>query len=90
MRQASPAMEWANKHDKDAVENAPLTSNAIGGGLGVSTMQKGNRSHGHSEHTNGPIPFDAKLIIGFPLAIPRYRPNNPFTPELESSPVMPS
>ncbi|CCF40277.1 hypothetical protein CH063_02313 [Colletotrichum higginsianum] len=51
MRQASPAMKWANKYDKDAIREAYLANNATGRGLGVSTMQR-NGSHDH-EHANG-------------------------------------
>ncbi|KAL2063786.1 hypothetical protein VTL71DRAFT_5591 [Oculimacula yallundae] len=39
MSEASPAMKWANKYDKDAIREAYLANNATGRGLGESTMQ---------------------------------------------------
>lgn len=44
---ASPAMKWANKYDKDAIREAYLGSNTagLGRGLGEATMQSnGNKS----------------------------------------------
>ncbi|WYZ44308.1 hypothetical protein EsH8_VII_000744 [Colletotrichum jinshuiense] len=55
MRQASPAMKWANKYDKEAIREAYLANNATGRGIGVSTMQR-NGTQGQSatdEYTNG-------------------------------------
>ncbi|CZS98853.1 related to morphogenesis-related protein MSB1 [Rhynchosporium agropyri] len=39
MNEASPAMQWANKYDKDAIRDAYLADNATGRGLGEATMQ---------------------------------------------------
>jgi hypothetical protein len=39
MNEASPAMKWANKYDKDAIKEAYLANNLTGRGLGESTMQ---------------------------------------------------
>lgn len=36
MSEASPAMKWANKYDKDAIRDAYLANNATGRGLGAS------------------------------------------------------
>lgn len=47
MNEASPAMKWANKYDKDAIREAYLGNNAagLGRGLGEATMQSnGNKS----------------------------------------------
>ncbi|KAL0935317.1 morphogenesis protein [Colletotrichum truncatum] len=52
MRQASPAMKWANKYDKEAIREAYLANNTTGRGIGVSTMQR-NGSNGNDEYTNG-------------------------------------
>ncbi|KAF5519610.1 Morphogenesis-related protein MSB1 [Colletotrichum aenigma] len=52
MKQASPAMKWANKYDKEAIREAYLANNTAGRGIGVSTMQR-NGSHGQNEYTNG-------------------------------------
>ncbi|KAK6820504.1 morphogenesis protein [Apiospora arundinis] len=52
MKEASPAMKWANKYDKDAIRDAYLSSTNLGRGLEQATMQ----TNGHSENnsmTNG-------------------------------------
>jgi hypothetical protein len=45
MNEASPAMKWANKYDKDAIREAYLANNNTGRGLGDSTMQ----TNGHAK-----------------------------------------
>ncbi|OLN84364.1 Morphogenesis-related protein MSB1 [Colletotrichum chlorophyti] len=55
LRQASPAMKWANKYDKETIREAYLANNTTGRGIGVSTMHR-NGSNGHSaadDHSNG-------------------------------------
>lgn len=44
MSEASPAMKWANKYDKDAIREAYLANASSGRGLGQATM----RTNGHS------------------------------------------
>ncbi|KAF3764541.1 hypothetical protein M406DRAFT_43569 [Cryphonectria parasitica EP155] len=39
MKEASPAMKWANKYDKDTIREAYLANSMAGRGLGQSTMQ---------------------------------------------------
>lgn len=39
MKEASPAMKWANKYDKDTIREAYLANSMAGRGLGNSTMQ---------------------------------------------------
>lgn len=39
MKEASPAMKWANRYDKDTIREAYLSNGAAGRGLGQSTMQ---------------------------------------------------
>ncbi|KAG0651840.1 hypothetical protein D0Z07_0860 [Hyphodiscus hymeniophilus] len=39
MNEASPAMKWANKYDKDAIREAYLANTNHGRGLGEATMQ---------------------------------------------------
>lgn len=39
MSEASPAMKWANKYDKDAIREAYLANTTTGRGLGQATMQ---------------------------------------------------
>ncbi|PSR87167.1 hypothetical protein BD289DRAFT_367470 [Coniella lustricola] len=39
MKEASPAMKWANKYDKDTIREAYLANTMAGRGLGQSTMQ---------------------------------------------------
>ncbi|KAG8163735.1 hypothetical protein KVR01_007032 [Diaporthe batatas] len=39
MKEASPAMKWANKYDKDSIRDAYLANTSAGRGIGQSTMQ---------------------------------------------------
>lgn len=39
MKEASPAMKWANRYDKDTIREAYLANSLAGRGLGQSTMQ---------------------------------------------------
>lgn len=51
MKEASPAMKWANKYDKETVRDAYLANTNAGRGLGQTTMQSTN---GHVDAmTNG-------------------------------------
>ncbi|KZL83237.1 morphogenesis protein [Colletotrichum incanum] len=72
MRQASPAMKWANKYDKEAIREAYLANNTTGRGLGVSTMQR-NGSNGHNEYTNGHA-NEAELRPEVPAKSPSLQP----------------
>jgi len=45
MNEASPAMKWANKYDKDAIREAYLANNNTGRGLGEATMQTNGKSN---------------------------------------------
>lgn len=48
MKEASPAMKWANKYDKDAIREAYLANNEAGRGLGVATMRRQEQDNGRS------------------------------------------
>lgn len=39
MKEASPAMKWANRYDKDTIREAYLANSLAGRGIGQSTMQ---------------------------------------------------
>lgn len=52
MKEASPAMKWANKYDKDAIRDAYLSSPNAGRGLGQATMQTNGHAEGET-HTGG-------------------------------------
>jgi hypothetical protein len=52
MSEASPAMKWANKYDKDAIREAYLANANHGRGLGVATMQ--TNGHQKSQDTLRP------------------------------------
>ncbi|KAK8122440.1 hypothetical protein PG984_011110 [Apiospora sp. TS-2023a] len=54
MKEASPAMKWANKYDKDAVREQYLGSADFGRGLGQATMQTNGHS-GNNSMTNGSL-----------------------------------
>ncbi|KAM3086064.1 hypothetical protein ACMFMF_000017 [Clarireedia jacksonii] len=45
MSEASPAMKWANKYDKDAIREAYLGSNSSGRGLGEIAMESNGNAH---------------------------------------------
>lgn len=55
--EASPAMKWANKYDKDAIREAYLANANAGRGIGQSTMQTNGHlgANGYSED-NSPAP----------------------------------
>lgn len=75
--EASPAMQWANKYDKDAIREAYLGSNFTGRGLGESTMQ-----------TNGNS-YDRQAAQSPGLNNDRDLPRIPTTPKGPSSPLPP-
>jgi hypothetical protein len=52
MNEASPAMKWANKYDKDAIREAYLANANHGRGLGEATMQ--TNGHQKSQDTLRP------------------------------------
>lgn len=54
MSEASPAMKWANKYDKDAIREAYLANSNHGRGLGNATMQ--TNGHQKSQDTLKPAP----------------------------------
>lgn len=50
MKEASPAMKWANRYDKDTIREAYLANSLAGRGIGQSTMQSnGLLGNGYSE-----------------------------------------
>lgn len=50
MKEASPAMKWANRYDKDTIREAYLSNGQAGRGLGQTTMQSnGLLGNGYSE-----------------------------------------
>lgn len=72
--EASPAMKWANRYDKEAIREAYLSNSASGRGLGQLTMQ----TNGHGAHT--PIQEDDDE-----RPIP---PEKPFSPVAPPSPAV--
>lgn len=50
MKEASPAMKWANRYDKDTIRDAYLANSLAGRGIGQSTMQS-NGLNGHPPDT---------------------------------------
>lgn len=50
MKEASPAMKWANRYDKDTIRDAYLANSMAGRGIGQSTMQS-NGLNGHPPDT---------------------------------------
>ncbi len=66
--EASPAMKWANKYDKDAIREAYLSNSNAGRGLAQTTM----RTNGHAESSNG---YDGRPQV--PAKEPSYSPQPP-------------
>ena len=52
MNEASPAMQWANKYDKDAIREAYLANSNTGRGLADATKQ--TNGHSHSQDASKP------------------------------------
>lgn len=50
MSEASPAMKWANKYDKEAIREAYLANSAAGRGVSTTTLPINGHANGH---TNG-------------------------------------
>lgn len=53
MSEASPAMKWANKYDKDAIREAYLSNMNAGRGLAQATMQTNGHTETNGSPTNG-------------------------------------
>lgn len=85
MSEASPAMKWANKYDKDAIREAYLANTNTGRGLGEATMQT-NGNAGKSQDTLRPIQNLQRLSSNDKELppMPSPKPVQPLTP---SAPV---
>lgn len=97
-KEASPAMKWANKYDKDAIREAYLGNTTAGRGLGQATMQ----TNGHLQDD------DAQMDSHHLPAVPDKSPSSVASPapqivepeapseapvpmqEVESEPVAPA
>ncbi|KAI1852076.1 hypothetical protein JX265_008119 [Neoarthrinium moseri] len=53
VKEASPAMKWANKYDKDAIREAYLSNTNAGRGLGQATIQPNGHTETNGSMTNG-------------------------------------
>jgi hypothetical protein len=84
MSEASPAMKWANKYDKDAIREAYLANANHGRGLGEATMQ--TNGHQKSQDTLRPLPNQRQNSTERDLpAVPNSGPEvpaKPTTPEV--------
>jgi hypothetical protein len=88
MNEASPAMKWANKYDKDAIREAYLANANHGRGLPEATMQ--TNGHAKSQDTLRPAPTQRESSGERDLpAVPSfYAPAVPSkTPTLPPAPV---
>lgn len=90
MSEASPAMKWANKYDKDAIREAYLANANHGRGLGVATMQ--TNGHQKSQDTLRPLPGDRQPSQDRDLpSVPKESsPNVPTKISQPSSPLPPT
>ncbi|TLD34070.1 hypothetical protein PspLS_01344 [Pyricularia sp. CBS 133598] len=76
--EASPAMQWANRYDKEAIREAYLSSSSTGRGLGQSTMQtNGNGSYTPIQEDDEAPPPPQKSPSLFPPASPVGAPQSP-------------
>lgn len=82
MNEASPAMKWANKYDKDAIREAYLANSYHGKGLGEATMQ--SNGHQKSQDTLRPLPVQrsqsSERDLPAPPAVPSKAPTPPPAP----------
>jgi hypothetical protein len=87
MNEASPAMKWANKYDKEAIREAYLANTSAGRGLGAPTVQT-NGTNGHAA-TNGhtydyeqppKVPSKEPSLRPEPSPLPQKSPSFPITP----------
>ena len=77
MNEASPAMKWANKYDKDAIREAYLANANHGRGLAEATMQ--TNGHAKSQDTLRPAPIqrESSRDRDLPAVPPSYAPSVP-------------
>lgn len=78
MTEASPAVKWANKYDKEAIREAYLGNMSAGRGLEATTMQ----SHGYQAHAyDAPSQSPSMIACPPPAAVPE---TPSFAPQDES------
>lgn len=79
MNEASPAMKWANKYDKDAIREAYLANTNTGRGLAEATMQ--TNGHNKSQDTLRPAQNKERDLPAVPPsqgpAVPSKAPTPP-------------
>jgi hypothetical protein len=88
MSEASPAMKWANKYDKDAIKEAYLANNAAGRGLGLPPSQS-EPAMNFSSYRNDELTPAASMLHRNPSSTERDLPTIPSEIQ-ESGPAVPS
>lgn len=92
MNEASPAMKWANKYDKDAIREAYLANTNTGRGLAEATMQ--TNGHNKSQDTLRPaqnkerdlpaVPPSPEPVVPLKASTPPPLPPTPAADEEEA------
>jgi len=80
MSEASPAMKWANKYDKDAIREAYLANANSGRGLGQATMQTNGHSHASEDALRPPQIPERESSREKGPAVPSKTPTTPPAP----------
>jgi hypothetical protein len=94
MSEASPAVKWANKYDKEAIREAYLANANAGRGLATATMQTNGHSTGNGHDRIPEVPSRSSSAMA--LASPAVMPTTPsvippsIAPEDEEGPEPPS
>lgn len=87
MNEASPAMKWANKYDKDAIREAYLANSNTGRGLGEATMQ----TNGHTKSQDTLRPQNVERESSYDRELPAVpSPTGPAVPWKPSEPPSPA
>ncbi|KAH8899411.1 hypothetical protein GQ53DRAFT_777107 [Thozetella sp. PMI_491] len=89
LSEASPAVKWANKYDKEAIREAYLANANAGRGLASTTMQsKGTNGYDHDydERPEVPEKIYSPISASPPSPVPPVQEEPEFEPEPEPEP----
>jgi hypothetical protein len=85
MSEASPAMKWANKYDKESIREAYLSNSNAGRGVSAGAPQTNGHTAGTAPAVNGhdrppevPSKAPSKTPAALPLASPVAKPKSPY------------
>lgn len=88
MSEASPAMKWANKYDKEAIREAYLANQQAGRGIGQSTMQtnghNGSNGYGLPESPSSMLPPPSPAVPPKDTPLPFSGHDSPMPPPMDA------